>query len=471
MSFIASLSSLSNLDIERIEATLNIYGEASSYGPPKNIKAYKRLGDEISLPFSFYYSLYNSPSVKYPNATVEHPRKPFEFTGKLRSEQVSVINEAQKILRKKRCIILHLPCNFGKTCLAIYLASRLGFKTGVFVANNLTLLKQWFERINWFAPEAKIQEVTGQTEMLDPEANFHVFTPLTVARKPPEFFRDIGMLIVDEFDRIATSCFSKGLHNVRPKFLIGMSATPDRDDGMEKLLHEFFGYQEIFRSDTRYFEVYRYNTGIIPKYELNVQGKPDWNSVLNSLTYNEVRNRLIISMIQHFDDMVILVLCKRIDHCDILEKMLEAEKESYTSIYGKKKSYDQNARIIIATFPKIGIGIDDQRIRLMILADSVKKIEQYKGRARAQGTFPMVLDIVDHFGPCYKHWNIRYEWYRSHNCKIKYFVEYFPEFEPPEELKNWQNEQLKKCKEKINIENPTPKRLTMSKNAKIKCCK
>lgn len=459
MSFVIQRSELTDEQAKLIDTNLLITGTFNEYGPPKTIRVYDVEGSDVILPFAFYKKLGLSG---FPNQKMKKVKTDIEFVGDLRPEQTSVIEEASGYLRENRSLLLNLPCNFGKTCLSIYIASQLRYHTLVVSANSVKLMNQWFERIGDFAPGSKVEKVTGKTKELDMSSQFHVCTATTVSKKGPEFFRDIGLLIVDEVHLIATSVFARGLQNIRPRFLIGMTATLDRTDGMDKVIFAHFGTERVKRDDERYFEVYRYSTGIKPEFTRNVMGRIDWGSVLHSQAMNETRNELIVEMIRYFPNITILILCKLVDHCRVLEAMLDAAGESVTSIYGSKKDYNPERRIIVGTYGKVSVGIDDQRIELVVLAGDRVDTRQSRGRARAMDSYPKVLDIVDNFPLLNRHFSERCKDYKAHNCKMYEFEDVFPEFKPPPGLMDWHTRKRRKSKV-MDVVEEVPKRMTVSR--------
>ena len=56
-----------------------------------------------------------------------------KFITKLRSEQEPIINKCIDTIKKDGGGIISLPCGFGKTCCALYIACQLGLKTLVVV--------------------------------------------------------------------------------------------------------------------------------------------------------------------------------------------------------------------------------------------------------------------------------------------------------------------------------------------------
>jgi len=319
------------------------------------------------------------------------------------------------------------------TYTGIRLANKVGLKCGI-LAHRDILIEQWVQSIEKFTVNAKIQRVDTDG-LLDPQADFYIFNLAFVhkywdtdtkmwKRKKVGAFKDIGTLIVDEAHVACASEMSRALLYFNPRFCIALTATPVRKDGLDKVLELYFGeYAEtrIIRISQNPFTVFRLQTGIKPDFKLNAMGKKDWNSVIQSLIENQDRNEIIVNLVKKFSDYNILILTKRKQHCDILSKMLKGVTTS-TIMVGTTKKYDKNARVLLSTYSKLGVGFDDERLNLLIIACSVTEIEQYAGRLRdGPNKERLIIDLVDDDSSCKSHWQQRRKWYISRKGIIKPF--------------------------------------------------
>lgn len=381
--------------------------------------------------------------------------------------QKDVVNEAMKQLFCRRTCILKLPCSFGKTIMSIYMAHKLGYKTLAIVHRNI-LIDQWKDAVEKFT-NMTVQIIQGKTIKLNPNATFYISTPLIIAKKEPEFFESIGTLILDECHALCTPSFMQGLFNIFPVYAISLSATPYRKDDMHNVLFCCFGHTLIERRSIRDFNLFRLDTGIRPIIQKNYRGKIDWNIVISSLGENKIRNSMIVATTQQFIKNTILIICKRVNHVTELRDLIEnIEPHSTTIMTGNMKSYDHSKRILISTYSKLGVGFDDPRLNLEILADSCMEVEQVAGRVfRDKKNTPIIVDIVDNFVALEKHWNLRKEWYLSSGAKTveKLILKGF-EKNSTDKAKKQQSKKTKNTSEKITMEiNPT-KRLRTSKKFK-----
>lgn len=328
------------------------------------------------------------------------------------------------------------------TYLGIRLASESGLKCAV-LAHRGILIDQWRESIEKFT-NAKVQQVDTSGE-LDPEADFYIFNTAYVHKrwhkgwvlKKLGCYKEIGMLIVDEAHVACASEVSRALLYFNPRIAIALTATPIRKDGLDKVLELYFGEYtktRIIRIAQDPFTVYRLPTGVKPSFTRNTFGKKDWNSVIKSLVEDSGRNDLIIRLVQKFADYNILILTKRKSHCIYLSERLRDLQIKSTVMVGVDKAYDKEARVLLSTYSKLGVGFDDARLNMLIVACSVTEVEQYAGRLRdAVDKQRVIIDLVDDDPNCQSHWNARRQWYISRNGIVKHYYRSFPEERPAEQ--------------------------------------
>ena len=386
------------------------------YTPPETITAYDVEEEYLYVPFQ--YALQNIKNTQKPTRK-SFPKAAMKFTGKLRPLQVEVKKEALKLLNKQGSCILALYTGGGKTFTSIYLACKIKLKT-LIIINRLVLIKQWKETIEKATPLSEVQVVYAKTK-INKDADFYIINAINVSKKGKDFFRDVGCVIVDEVHLLATKVLSKCFFYVYPRYLIGLSATPTRPDGMDLLLHAFFGDKIIYRKLHREHYVYKIKTDLKPEYKLAKNGKIDWNSVLNWQATNEERNEIILKIIKKFKDRNFLVLCKRVAHVKYLVEKLEESDEDVTSLVGSKKFFNTESRILIGTVQKCGVGFDHPKLNTLIIAsDLLEYYIQYLGRVfRTEEVIPIIFDIVDDHGVLKKHYYTRRKVYKEHGGIIK----------------------------------------------------
>lgn len=306
------------------------------------------------------------------------------------------------------------------TAMSIYIATKIRLRT-LILCHRVVLINQWKEAIQRFCPNATVQVLnTGQTELAS-DTDFFLVNAVNVPKYSRAFYKQIGCVIVDECHIIMADKMSRCMRYLLPRYVIGLSATPYRTDGLNALLDMYFGTQKIVRELHRKHHVYTVHTGFEPTIELNRMGKIDWGVVLNSQADDVKRNEMIINLILQHPDRVFLVLCKRLSQGRYLVQRLQEEKQDVTSLLGKQQEYEQKSRILVGSVGKCSVGFDHPRLNTMILAADVEQyFVQYLGRVfRTQDTVPVIFDLVDDHSLMKKHYATRHQIYMDHGGIVR----------------------------------------------------
>ena len=283
--------------------------------------------------------------------------------------------------------------------------------------NKIVLINQWVESIAKVCPKATVQVI--KTNKLE-DCDFYIINAINVTKKSLLFFREMGTLIVDECHLIMAECLSKCMQYIIPRYVIGLSATPYRTDGMDPLIQMYFGEYKIIKLLERKHTVYKVKTDFIPDYTLTKDGKVNWGSLLDSQCNDEERNECIIQIVKKFKDRNILILSKRIEQGNFLYNRLKDENENVTSLIGKQQEFDHDARILVGTTSKCGTGFDFPKLDCLILASDIQQYYiQALGRVlRRPDVEPIVFDLVDDNQILRMHFESRAEVYKKIGGKI-----------------------------------------------------
>ena len=352
------------------------------------------------------------------------------FNGSLRPLQKSVKKEAVKLLNKAGTCIISLYTGGGKTATSINMAIDIKLPT-LIIATRLILIDQWALSIQKFCPAAKIQKIKSKKKIKE-GCDFYIINAINMPKFPEGSFSHIGTVITDEMHLLGTEKLSASFQHVQPRYLIGLSATPYRPDGMDKLLHSYFGEKQVHRQLNRAHIAWKVETWKYIDVQLDIKmtnaGMLDWNAILNSQAASVERNQLIVAIIKLFPERCFLVLCKRIAHANTLEAMLNEEEIDVTSLVGLKRTFDTTARVLVATVQKAGVGFDHPKLNgLIIAADVEQYFIQYLGRVfRTEEGEPVIFDIVDKFATLKRHYTTRAGVYREHGGTIKNFFKEYP---------------------------------------------
>jgi hypothetical protein len=230
---------------------------------------------------------------------------------------------------------------------------------------------------------------------------------------------------------IMAETLSKSLYYIKPRYLIGLSATPYRPDGLDSLLDLYFGEDKITRKLFKPHIAYKVTTNFKPTVELTQNGKVNWNVILDSQAMDRDRNELIIKIVQYFRDRTFLILTKRVAQGEYLVDRLTEVGEDVSSLIGSQQTLELSSRVLVGTNSKIGVGFDHPNLNSMILAcDLEEYFIQYLGRCmRTEEVEPIIFDLVDKNSILEKHFSTRRAVYLEHGGTVKNFRDEFPEFQ------------------------------------------
>lgn len=369
---------------------------------------------DVYLPYAYAHDLGFRPKPRQ-----EYPSVQFNFKGTLREYQKEVKTQAIAQLNQCGSCVLSLHVGWGKSMLSVALACKLSFKT-LIIVNRLILMNQWKELIETVCPESKIQIIKTNKPFAE-DCDFYIINAQNACKMGMEYFKNIGTLIVDECHLICAQTLFQSMFFIEPKYILGLSATPHRPDGLDVLISLYFGTFKIVKPLYRKHMVYAVQTGIKLEYEFTWDGKIDWNSVLQSQADHEERNKMIIQLVTKFPKRYFLILCKRISQGQKIVQLLTENNQSVTDLLGNKKAFDENARIVVATTQKCGVGFSHNKLDALLIASDVEEyFIQYLGRVfRTPEVEPVIFDLVDDLPVLQRHFQTRKKVYKKSGGTIQ----------------------------------------------------
>lgn len=425
-------SQLTTPEISRIQKALSfkpLVMEGYSFGPPPVIKMYGYSPKRIWLPKNFGISEFGIPEINNERSGDEISAR---FTGTLKDIQIDVVDDILQKLRTHDSGIICLPTGFGKTVIAIYLACKLRKKT-LWVTHKTNLMDQTRDRFNSFT-DGTVGRIQQDITDIDHPFVIGMLQSISMKDYPKEIFDSFGLVIFDEVHHVPSNVFSKSLWKINTKHIVGLSATLERKDQLDKILTCCIGpvlkrveaqqnIPDVKCIKAKYASTER-------EMHVNKMGKPDIPKLLNDICGDKIRNDLIASTaIQEMNaGRNILILSDRRKHCtDLLDLCLLRDPDCSVGLYlgglTAKDLQDSNTRkIIIGTYTMCGEGYDNSALNTVILATSKRDIRQAVGRIlglRSQGKLvPLIIDITDTSGVFGSQAAGRKQWYRENGFNI-----------------------------------------------------
>lgn len=381
--------------------------QQGDYAAPPSFKVYRESRGRICVPRYYGTSLGDKPycDTRVPPCVINT-----QFHCKLRDYQKEPMKKGIHALETVGGGVLSLPCGFGKTITSLAIAAHMNVRTMILVHKEF-LANQWKEVIQRICPGSTIGLVQGDT--IDIDKDFVICMIQTLSQRDYEFgtFDSIGLMIVDECHHICARVFSQCMFKLCPKYTLGLSATPERKDGLTKVLYWFLG--PLFYNVQRVSDNVKVRTihfsGPFPEVSTTQYGKISIPQMITNLCGIEERNQLIYATIDELlqTDRRILVLTDRRHHAiEFLER--------YGDLAGlyiggmKQVDLDESAKkkIIIATFALAQEGLDIPNLDTAIFTTPKSDIVQASGRVLRGSAEPIIYDVVDH-------WSVFHGMYRK----------------------------------------------------------
>lgn len=405
-------------------------------------------------------------------------RDELAFNKTLRAEQLPIVDAFRDNGWNG---LICVPCGYGKTFMGIWLALQMR-RRFLIVVHQEFLMEQWRKELESSVPgirigilqgskvqtgymtptEPTVAELKGRlrardlrvggtrAELLErlravepaPEPVMYdccICMLQTVASRewPADTFSGFGFTIFDECHHLGAEHFSKALMAIQTRNMLGLSATPERLDGLDNVFQWFIGpvrYQIKVRDPDESVEVrvLRF-TSADPEYAdtpTDVRGEVCRPKLCNQLAGYALRTRAISDELHKAlnEGRKLLILSDRREHLAAFEA--EFKRRGFTSIGyyvgGMKaaaRDLSATKQIVLGTFTLAAEGMNIRDLNTVALVTPKSRIEQAVGRIfrlkKEERTFqPLIFDVIDApHDVCVRQYRKRRDFYRQ--CKYR----------------------------------------------------
>ena len=414
---------------------------------PKQLHLYEIHGGEWVLPYGCLKSI--APMLK--DAIVESDFKPPVSIDYGKSIPLYPYQEkAVYAMIHGNYGILQSPAGSGKTQMGIELIKRYGKRT-LWLTTTKDLLAQSKERAERYMDGNLLGTITEGKVNLGSGVTFAtVQTMCKLDLLQYKHYWDV--IICDECHHLAgtptkITMFSKVLNNLSARHKFGLTATPHRADGLIKATFALIGEvtysvpEEAIADRVLSVGIKTVATGITQNRKcLNTDGTLNYTKLINYITSNDERNRLIANEIVANKGMSCIILSDRLDQLDTLMNMLPPDMKGQavkidggmvTKVAKAMRSEglqgmrDGEKKYLFATYALAREGLDVPCLERLFMASPIKDeawVIQSVGRiARTSGdkSEPICFDFVDNIPHLLKMYKSRYKTYTRNNC---YFI-------------------------------------------------
>ena len=307
------------------------------------------------------------------------------------------------------------PCGSGKTTMGLAAIAASG-RRALILVHTKDLARQWEERIS---EQLSIPGRVGRIwDGQNSDGQIVIATIQSLIRWPwaalYAWGKRFGLVIMDEAHHAPAETFSAVLGALPARRRLGLTATPDREDGLGGFMYWHMGprrYEVEQGALVRSGAVLMPALRLVPTHWQPVDPDASWSAQITELTQDGRRNEILIGAIRSelAEGRQVLVLSDRVGHCEAIADALRGWAITGRLSSKRRKSILQRAsagqiRLIAAT-SLADEGLDLPGLDSVILATPTRalgKLQQRIGRVmrpapgKAQ---PRVIDLRDAWGP------------------------------------------------------------------------
>ena len=332
----------------------------SVYKIPKVITCFNEHGKYLILPRGLLQDIFNILEANKININIDDKRIlgmniDTKFTGILYDYQ-QIASEA---ILKHDIGILWASTAFGKTVVAASIIASRNVST-LIIVNSIQLLEQWEEKLKIFLEINKdnIGRLGGGKKKASNIIDIATMQTLNKDDNLDKILNNYGQIIIDECHHIATFTFEKVMKIAKIKYVLGLTATPNRKDKYDKIITIQCG-PIVHKAASKIINEKKVAHMLIPRNN-EIQSDKDLSKLKLTELYDEImndksRNELITNdIIRSFKlGSTPLILTERIEHLNILANMLSEQIDKIIILKGGMKAKQRKSTLdMIKSFSK-----------------------------------------------------------------------------------------------------------------------
>ena len=363
------------------------------------------------------------------------------FKGELRSEQ----DKALKELTNYDNGILHAATAFGKTAVSSAIIAQKKVNT-LIILESSALMEQWKEALDKFLSineelptyvtktgrvrkrKSLIGTLQGAHDSMTGIIDIAMAGSLCKKGEYHKLLNKYGLVLIDECHHSASETIANVLKEVKAKYVYGMTATPKRGDGLEKINYMLIGpirysytaKEKANEQGIQHLVYPRFTRTVPPRGVITSKMHP--NEAYEIIHNNDIRDEQIVEDVKKCVSAgrTPVVLSRYKDHSEKLYERLKSYADHVFLMTGNnskkehKKILEQmhginmdESLILIATGSLVGEGFDFPRLDTLFMATPVSfrgVVEQYAGRLNrdyAGKENVIIYDYVDNHIPMF----------------------------------------------------------------------
>ena len=260
--------------------------------------------------------------------------------------------------------------------------------------------------------------------------NFIIGTKVSV-KKQQQY---IDGPVVSNCHHISAEVFSRSLFKVVTKYMLGLSATMNRKDGLTKVIKMFLGevvYKKERKGENNVLVraiQYSNDDEDFSRIEYNFKGQVHYTKMIKKLCEFNRRSEFILKVLkdlleEEVNEQIMILghnknLLKYL-HDAIVDRNIATVGYYVGGMKEKDLKISESKKIIIATYAMAEEGLDIKTLTTLLMATPRVDVTQAVGRIlRRKHSQANVIDIVDQHPLFERHWNKRRIFYTKQKYNI-----------------------------------------------------
>lgn len=400
----------------------------------KYLKFYRNQDDKVIIPRGLFNFLTEILKKRRENYILTDKTNYFsnaqkmKFKGTLHDYQATSVHKVIPY----RFSVLQSPTGSGKTVIALKIIAERN-QTTLVIVHSKELLYQWRDRAQQFLGLNR-DEIGLVGDGNKKHMPFTIAIVNSLYKANSDVLKAYGHVVVDECHRTPSRTFTSVMKIVSSHYMLGLSATPYRRDGLGDLINYFIGDTvHVIKPEELQEKGKIMKASLQTRHtDFNYDYSDDYSKMITSLVEDTDRNALILKDIRHQTTSskgVVLVISDRKSHCQLFHDSLVKARIKSELLTGDTKNEDRKnivkklesgkVKVLVSTSQLIGEGFDCKGLNSLFLTTPMRykgKLTQAVGRILrvADGkNEAKVFDYVDKPGVLKNAWYARNREYKA----------------------------------------------------------
>jgi superfamily II DNA or RNA helicase len=264
-------------------------------------------------------------------------------------------------------------------------------------------------------PGARVGRIQGPTiDIENKDIVIAMLQSLSMKHYDLNLFDCFGFTIIDEVHHMGAEVFSQALQKVITPYVLGLSATMNRKDGLTKVFKMFMG--DIVHTEKRdttsavvNVRIYEYKNkdDEFSEMKYDYRGNPLYSTMIKKLCDCDDRSEFLLDIVEsnlkEYPELQLMVLAhnksllKYLYEGSVKRNIADGSIGYYLGgMKSEKLKESEGKQLILATYAMASEGLDIKTLGALVMATPKSDIVQTAGRIlRTTDGRKLIVDVVD----------------------------------------------------------------------------